>query len=321
MAGLVRGIFGVRDYRYASLEDIVAVLRDFEVRSEGAVQELKSELKYVGQRQKSFVNPSSIVRFIHHWTYILESFERDFRFVADNISRGIQQSHLDMISKIYTMSHEESDSDCAKYDVSHLQVLQPDREADLAVERIYDIAQGQFIDYFDLSGMLARLRELSNQVSSLPDATKNPTGEIQKYEAEGPSQKIRLEVPKGSNWGDIVLQFVGLESLYIRAGSSILGTFSFVELGFEDRRRVDAEGKRYPNKLWKLLMLLSETKGSFSWKLPGADKTYKKTLSLLRTDLRRLFPGIKDKDPFHRYDERNGYRAKFAIRPLTAPSE
>ena len=77
-----------------------------------------------------------------------------------------------------------------------------------------------------------------------------------------------------------------------------MGTFSFVELGFEDRRRVDAEGNRYPNKLWKLLMLLSETKGSFSWKLPGADKTYKKTLSLLRKDLRRLFPASKTRTHF-----------------------
>ncbi len=321
MAGLVRGIFGVRDYRYASLEDIVAVLRDFEVRTEGAVQELQSELKDVEQRQNSFVNPPSLVRFVHNWTYILESFEKDFRFLADNITRGIQQSHLDMISKIYTVSHEENDSDCAKYEAAHLQVDQFDREAGLAVERIYDIAQGQFIDYFDLSGLLARLRELSNQVHSLPEATNKPTSEIQKSKTEGPSQKTRIEVPKGSNWGDVVLQFVGLDSLYIRVGSSIMGTFSFVELGFEDRRKVDGEGNRYPNKLWKLLMILSETKGLLSWKLPGADKSYKKTLSLLRKDLRRLIPGIKDKDPFHRYDERMGYKAKFVIRPLTAPSE
>ena len=129
---------------------------------------MNSEREDVERDLKRFRKPSSIIRFIHQWTYVLESFEREFGSLADSISRGIQQSHLDRISKIYTASHEEDDSDCAKYETSHLQVDQPDPEADLAVERIYNIAQGQFIDYFELSGMLVRLKELSSQAPLLP---------------------------------------------------------------------------------------------------------------------------------------------------------
>jgi hypothetical protein len=316
MAGLVRGIFGVRDYRYASLDEIVEVIREFGFQTREAVQLLDTELKNIELKDEDFKDPSSVVRLIHHWTYILESFDREFKFLTESVARGIQQSHLDRISKIYAVSHEEADSSCAEFDTKHLQLKQNEREADLAVERIYNIAQGQFIDYFDLSGMIARLREFSGQAQSLPVATNIPTGEIRVPEQEHHTQDVHFEVPEGSNWGDVVLQFVGLDSLHIRVGSAIKGTHSFVELKFEDGRKADKEGHRYPNKQWNLLMLLSETGGSLSWNIPGVDKTFKKTISLLRKDLKRLFPGIKDEDPFSPYDKRRCYEAKFTVRPL-----
>lgn len=70
-----------------------------------------------------------------------------------------------------------------------------------------------------------------------------------------------LELPSGTKWGQIVIQFIDNESVEISGPKNFREVRSFREMGFENRKKLG----RPPTKLWDFLRTLAMKKGTFSW--------------------------------------------------------
>ncbi|MFA6077312.1 MAG: hypothetical protein WC735_04545 [Candidatus Paceibacterota bacterium] len=128
-------------------------------------------------------------------------------------------------------------------------------------------------------------------------------------------------LPQGARWEDVEISFIDAHSITVRCKHNHVGKYDFEELRFSKRK---SEKEEIPGGvLWKLLLelsMLSGVKGARPTKhaILEAEKwikenTLEKRRSNLATKLQGIFP-IKD-DPFLPYDQIEGYRTKFILKP------
>ena len=124
------------------------------------------------------------------------------------------------------------------------------------------------------------------------------------------------------NWGiDLELRFKDSQTLSVVYKGKLLGSYTFIELGFD--RKNTRETERKPDKQWDLLRQLSiiaetgytfkTTPGELAMHLKISKAACYKLKASLTDKLQSAF-GVLD-DPFQEYNPEIGYRFKFALRP------
>lgn len=136
-----------------------------------------------------------------------------------------------------------------------------------------------------------------------------------------PSQKriTPLELPPGTKWEHIVMQFIDNDKIRITAPNNIKYVTNYREMGFEDKRRL------FPDTQWKFLHLLA-IHGNLSWE-NLAEMTHVKNIkeiNKLVDQAKKKKQKIKERfirffqineDPFYLYSKSDGYHPKFKILP------
>jgi hypothetical protein len=116
-----------------------------------------------------------------------------------------------------------------------------------------------------------------------------------------------LDTLGNATWDSVIIRFVTGESVEIRAGGRSIGSKSYKELGFADKKT----GK--PDPLWGFLKYLASVNGDLSNDEldEKAGAPFKKNISKLRARLKAGF-GIAD-DPFHPCYKSGSFRTRFII--------
>jgi len=128
-----------------------------------------------------------------------------------------------------------------------------------------------------------------------------------------------LELPPGTKWEDILIQFIDNEKIKITASKNFKHIADYREMGFEDKRKL------FPNTQWKFLQLLSLKKGYLFWEdLPEAcnvikekdkQKLIKHTEKKKQLTKELLMDYFQiNEDPFI-YQRKKGYQTKFSLLP------
>jgi hypothetical protein len=126
------------------------------------------------------------------------------------------------------------------------------------------------------------------------------------------THKFPYKIPDGTNWENVIIQFVDPESIEIRVGKW-KHTASYIELDMADKR-----GKEYrPSEQWHFLKILADLGGEVSFKNGGAQWKLKKQKQALAEKLKSYFSiGY---DPFFPYKQYGRYKAHMTLIPLVAP--
>lgn len=152
---------------------------------------------------------------------------------------------------------------------------------------------------FYLTGLnIGKLTQYKNQMGLLPQG------------------KGILKLPPESKWENITIQFFNGDEVLIKCGDLTRHT-NYEEMGFLDKRTKSTTNK--PNRQWKFLKGLSETKGEISWRSSKATLKGKKQKQLLSERLKKYF-GI-DSDPFYSYKNERAYKIRLTLIPEQKDSE
>lgn len=136
------------------------------------------------------------------------------------------------------------------------------------------------------------------------------------------TSKSLVKLPIVISWEtDIELRFKDPHTLSVLHKDKLLGSYSFIELGFD--RKNTRETERKPDKQWGLLHQISiivetgyifnTTPGELAMHLKISKAACYKLKASLSKKLQLAF-GIPD-DPFQEYNPEIGYRLKFTVRP------
>jgi hypothetical protein len=129
-----------------------------------------------------------------------------------------------------------------------------------------------------------------------------------------------LELPPGTKWENIVIQFIDNDNIKITAPDNFKYKANYTEMGFKDKKKL------CPNIQWKFLHFLSLRKGYLSWKSLAEERNAikkedieklinqaKKRKQLLSKKLKEYFQ--INEDPFYDYRKKNAYEVKFHLFP------
>jgi len=117
---------------------------------------------------------------------------------------------------------------------------------------------------------------------------------------------VRFNTPPGCSWGDIEIRFLDGHTVSVRAGEE-REVLNYTQMGMASQK--DAG----PTVLWGLLRQLAENRGTLAWRSAGADRKNPKRIERLGKVLKAVF-GLAE-SPFHKYEKKTGWRAKFRILP------
>jgi len=134
---------------------------------------------------------------------------------------------------------------------------------------------------------------------------------------------IPLELPSGTRWEHITIQFLDYDKVKILAPYQFKKITNFRKMGFENLKN----GK--PNKQWDLLYDLSRYRGDLTWTI----STYRKRVDShplstpkIRKQIERLSESLKqyfniDEPPFYDYIKFKAYKTRFFLLPDPLNSE
>jgi len=115
-----------------------------------------------------------------------------------------------------------------------------------------------------------------------------------------------IKLPPNTKWEDITLKFLDGHNALIKA-KGLKARVDYKEMGFEDKKT------RLPNRQWKLLYFLAESRGELTWKDSEANQLIKKKKQLLAQALKAYFQ--IDEDPFLPYKQEKAYKIKIRLIP------
>jgi len=117
---------------------------------------------------------------------------------------------------------------------------------------------------------------------------------------------VRFNTPAGCSWGDIEIRFLDGHTVSVRAGDR-REVFNYTQMGMASKKNAG------PTVLWGLLQQLAENRGTLAWRSAGADRRNPKRIERLGKALKAFF-GLAE-GPFHKYEKKTGWRAKFRVLP------
>lgn len=289
-----RYFLDVPDFSGATLEDIVEELKDYFVATEEDIHCFEKVNNEVRDCAKNIDDVKLIGSYIKYWMGLLEDFQTDFKRLLDEIPEGVEERHIETLSRFFDRCSIEQTHKCNEFENEVLERPSENDRLNSLADQVFELASQCFNDNSILKDISNRLRAF---VGSRTDKRAKAKG------------FICLDVPQGLSWGDVSIRFLDEESVEIRAGGKPLGAKRFSVLGFENKKT------KRPNTLWITLLALGRKDGELSWNTKdhsgGITFEEKKNISLLRKRLNNLFE-IFD-DPFYPYEKEKAYKAKFAI--------
>jgi hypothetical protein len=116
-----------------------------------------------------------------------------------------------------------------------------------------------------------------------------------------------LNIPDFATWDSVIIRFITVDSVDIRAGGLEIGVKHYKELGFDDKKT------GHSDPLWGLLKYLAKVHGELSSDKLGEEEgaRFKKNIPRLRARLEAGF-GIAS-DPFLPYYKSGSFRTRFVI--------
>jgi len=315
-----RRLLDVPDFSGASLEEIIKVLENISV---GTKEDILSFVRMLDRAKGDTTHPEptkNIKKYVQYWVGLLEDFQADLKRVLDEMPKGVEKRHVEILRRIGARSLHEKLNNCSDFDESVLEQLESTPLFPLA-NQVFDLVSQRVVDNEMLGDLAIRLETFIGDkrdqrpnarshdmlvVLAIPPETSSGDKSDQRPNARSVES---LDVPKGLSWGDITIRFLDGELVEIRAGNRRMGAKNYSALGFENK------STNRPDMIWVTLRLLANNSGEFSWQDTGrSDRTtltLQKNISLLRKRLKTLFK--ISEDPFFPYHQSRSYKAKFTI--------
>ena len=146
---------------------------------------------------------------------------------------------------------------------------------------------------------------------------------LKQYPAPSPKKITSLQLPSGTKWEYITIQFLDYDKVKILAPYQFKKITDFRKMGFENLKN----GK--PNKQWELLYDLSRYRGDLTWTIatyrkrvdshPLSTPRIRKQIQMLSQRL-KLYFNIDDQ-PFYDYVKFKAYKTRFFLLPDPLNSE
>lgn len=133
-----------------------------------------------------------------------------------------------------------------------------------------------------------------------------------------PQKRITpLELPPGTKWEHIVIQFLDYDKVRIKAPKDFKKVVNFREMGFENQKN------NRPNKQWQFLYDLAPYRGDLTWTITTYRRnvdTHPLSTPLARKWKQRLADALKkcfkiNEDPFYPFNKYRAYKTKFSLLP------
>lgn len=299
-------IGGWTDYSVASLELIISDLEKhyfaFVVETRNTLEELK---KQVIANFERLDDHEGIINYIEYCIILFQSFEYDLKRVLNELSKGVENRHVDIIKQIWERScHDEYHT--IEFKNEYIAKDMKDESMRPLLDDIYGKSRDQLVHNKNLGDLSRRLKTFVGSRSFKKEEIR-----LQEPKPLRITPIIPFPTPKGTSWFDVSIRFLSNETAELRAGSKSEGK-NFAEMGFMDNRT------KSPGKLWKVLILFGQRNGEISWETLGLphdiQKNFKKHIQRLRYRLKQLFQ-IED-DPFEEYRRVKAYKTKFKIELL-----
>jgi len=100
---------GMTDYTGVPLQDIVGHLGQWSEETGKAIATLKRQRGVVAQERTRFEFPEDILRYIDYFVDLFTRYQGDIDRVLAEISSGVRETHLEILSQILRSSdHEET---------------------------------------------------------------------------------------------------------------------------------------------------------------------------------------------------------------------
>lgn len=120
-----------------------------------------------------------------------------------------------------------------------------------------------------------------------------------------------LPIPRDFSWGNLIIEFISIDTVRIFLGGKEMIDFTYATLGFGQARA------EKPRKIWYFLVELAKYGGQFhghnrSRLYPTAGKIIG-PMSDLKNQLLTTFPGLTG-EPYLKYTDEIGYQTSFTLR-------
>jgi len=154
----------------ASLEDILAHLKDWRKSTQDTIETLEKYRPQVLEKQERLDNPESITEFIDYFVNRLGRYLNDFDRLIRELPFSVEERHVELVRRLAEFSRT-LDSTCVDFKQDHIRRDLKDERLRPLVDVIYSEARSQAIDYDDLFNIASQLktfvgtRNESNQVS------------------------------------------------------------------------------------------------------------------------------------------------------------
>jgi hypothetical protein len=160
---------GDTNYMGASLEDIVAHLKDWRKSTQDTIEILKKYRPQILEKREGFDNPDSIVDFIDYFINRLERYLNDFDRLIRELPLSVEERHVELIKRLADYSKALDDT-CVDFKQDHIRSGIKNERMRPLVDVIYSEARSQAIDYQDLFNVASQLKTFIG--------TRNESGQV-----------------------------------------------------------------------------------------------------------------------------------------------
>ena len=304
--------FGFRDYVGVGPKDLIADLQERQMSTSRSAQVLSELRPRAKERLDSFkesdalTDANGILDFVDYMVDLFEGYSADYLRLVNELQGEVFERHIRILNQIYESSKKEQIR-CRSFKNSYI-VRAYDAVVDKALRPLLDLIYEETASLlFDNLNLTNLSRRLETYIGS---STTVPTAEADLI-ARGPSSRgiTPLQIPGGTKWADITIQFISRQSVQIDIKGAFSGVKTFIELGFKDRKSKYGQ----PDKIWRTFYVLAFGEGTFpDGSLDHKDLVnLKHHLSILRKRLKYVF-GIAE-DPFYPFYPDMKYVSIFQI--------
>jgi len=304
-------------YQHAQLEDLIGELIKHKDHVKGTVAELRLLQK---DKEKSAKHPRSgenAAKPVDKYVDLLNGMSLDLARVIDELPFGVRAKHFRILREVLDTANEEIE----KSDISQLLDERAAKRNEKGTIKRTSEADGQFLAAIQ---SLLVLKDINNRLKSFYGYKLRQENGRKKPALS--SDAADLEVPSGTKWENLRLEFQDIGEIRIRLNYRSFGVKNYRALGFENKAAVGesaVSGK--PNRLWRTLALFASRDGNVNWENvdSGEVENLVKHVSELRKHLRGVFRIAGS--PITRYvkgrrqaeDSREaGYSTVFEIAPI-----
>jgi hypothetical protein len=153
------------DYTGVDLDSILVHLCEWRDMTKEAISSLQQLRRRVDEEANRLDNPEEIRTYVDYFSDLFQRYFADFERLVSDLSKGVRESHIEIISQIHRSSRSEEDL-CIEFRQVHINRKLTDEGTRELLDEIYRESRWTIIDYQDLSNLIPRLRTYVGSPSS-----------------------------------------------------------------------------------------------------------------------------------------------------------